>query len=131
MKKTRKIPKKVQEILKKLKKNERELGEFCIQNTIKALRANGYTDAHIWTAAILPSVLGELEYVEDIGDMEEWILELDGMERDVVESVYDTLNYMKEHLRGAKPKDIKEALVFSLSQVLENLDKEKYKRLYG
>lgn len=131
MVKAKKVPKNIQTILQKLKKNEHELGTFCIKNTVDALKANGYTDAHIWAPTILPNVLGELEYVENIGDMEEWILELDGMERDVVESIYDTLNYIKDNAKGAKQKDIKEALVYSLSKVLESMDKEKYKRLYG
>ena len=131
MAKEKKIPKNIQNILQKLKKNDRELGEFCLKNTVDALKANGYTDAHIWAPTILPNVLGELEYVESDIDLEEWILELEGMERDVVESIYDTFVYMKESLKGAKEKDIKEALVYSLSRTLESMDKEKYKRLYG
>ena len=126
-----KIPKNVQRILHKLRKNEHQLGEFCLKNTVDALKANGYTDAHIWAPTILPNVLGELEYVESNMDLEEWILELEGMERDIVESVYDTLNYIKDNAKGAKDKDAKEALVYSLSRALEGIDKEKYKRLYG
>ena len=85
----------------------------------------------MWAPTFLPNVLGELEYVESNMDLEEWILELEGMERDIVESVYDTLNYIKDNAKGAKDKDAKEALVYSLSRALEGIDKEKYKRLYG
>ncbi len=131
MPKEKKVPKNIQTILRKLKKNPSEFGEFCLQNTVEALKANGYTDAHIWAPTILPGVLGEMEYVESYLELEEWILELEGMERDVVESIYDTFLYMKENVRGAKEKDIKEALVYSLSRTLESMDREKYKRLYG
>lgn len=126
-----KTPKNIQKILQKLKKDEHQLGEFCLKNAVDALKANGYTDAHIWVPTILPNVLGEMEYVESNTDLEEWILELEGMERDVVESIYDTFTYLKENAKGAKEKDIKEALVYSLSRTLETADKEKYKRLYG
>ncbi len=131
MKNSEKIPINIKHVLQKLKKDERQLGEFCLNNTVDALKANGYTDAHIWAPTILPNVLGEMEYVESVTDLEEWILELEGMERDVVESVYDTFVYMRESLKGTKQKDIKEALVYSLSRTLESIDKEKYKRLYG
>ena len=129
--KEKKIPKHIKNILQKLKKNEHEFGEFCLKNTVEALKANGYTDAHIWAPTILPGVLGEMEYVESDLDLEEWILELEGMERDVVESIYDTFLYMKENLKGSKEKDIKAALVYSLSKKLESMDKDKYKKLYG
>ena len=121
----------IQTVLKKLEKTESELGEYCIDKVTDALSANGYTDAQLWATNILSAMLGDLKMVGGAEDLQTWILDLDGPERDVVEAVYETLADIEDRLDETSPSDIKETIVQSVSKTLERQEKNKYKRLYG
>ena len=127
MKKTDKIKK----VLKKLNKTEEELGEYCIDKVADALKANGYSDAKLWATNILSAMLGDLKMVEGSEDIQDWALDLDGPERDAVEAIYETFTNLEDALQEINPKDIKEAIVQSVSKTIEIIDKNKYKKLYG
>ena len=124
-------PTNVKTVLKKLKKNENEVAQFCIDQATETLKANGFSDAHVWVSTVLPSILGDLEYVEDAGDMEEWLLGTEGIEKNILEAVYDTFNYLADSVKEAGPEDIKDTIIYTVSKALNAADKEKYKRLYG
>lgn len=124
-------PSNIRTVLKKLNKNEAEIATFCIDNIAKNLRKLGVADAKVWTTTILPAVIHDFNLVEDTRQMEEFINSLDGVERAVIESVYDAFYELKEEAKDVDAADIKETLVYSLSKTLEGIDKEKYRRLYG
>ena len=124
-------PKKVQKILKKLKKTDAELAEQCISQATATLRENGYSDARLWATKLLYAMIGDLGYVESMADMDSLMLELEGMEQDVFSSVYDTFTDIYENVKDSEAEDVRDTLVYSLSKTLDSMDKEKYKRLYG
>lgn len=124
-------PDNIKSILRKLKKDEAEIGEFCIKRTEDALRSNGYEDARSWAMCILPVVLGELDQMEDPYELESLAFELEDVEKDIVEAVHDTFNYFMETLYDSDPHDIKDMMVYTVSKTLENWDKKKYMKLYG
>lgn len=129
--KLKETPKNIKAVLKKLNKNESEVATLCIDTIAKNLRELGVSDAKVWTTTILPAVIHDFNLVEDTGQMEELINSLDGVERVVVESVYDAFHELKEEAKNVDAADIKETLIYSLSKTLDGIDKEKYKRLYG
>lgn len=124
-------PSNVRKVLSKLKKRELELGEFCLDKIYKNLNEGGYADATALAPSILPAILNEIGYSENPNDIEDFLLNLDGIEKSIAESVYTQLNFLKKNVKGAKHKDICDTLVYSIGKVLETKDKEKYKRLYG
>jgi uncharacterized protein with von Willebrand factor type A (vWA) domain len=124
-------PKNIKNVLKKLKTTDNELAEFCINNTVEFLKSNGYDDAKLWASSILPVVIGELGAVEEPTDMETWLFELEGIEKDVVESVYDTFSYLTDALENLDPKDVRDTIVYAVSKTLESMEKIKYRKSYG
>ncbi len=130
-KKKSEIPLHVHKVLSKLGKSDTELGQFFLKKIVKFLDENGYTDASVWAPSVLPLILNEIGYTENIGEIEDFLLNLDGMEKSIAEAIFNHMNYLKKNVKGAKHKEIRDTLVYSLEKTLESMDKEKYKKLYG
>jgi hypothetical protein len=124
-------PSNVREVLKRLGKKRIDVADYCINSATRALEENGYHDAKLWATSVLSSILGDLEFVEDPNDLQEWADELDGIERDVIESVYETFEYVSDEITDVGVLDIRDTLVHELSKKLDVMDREKYRRLYG
>ena len=127
----RQIPKNVQRLLKRLNKSEKEIAEYCIDHATEILKENGYEDSRMWATTILSSLLPDLDFMESEEDLQIWLLELDELEQDVAEAILNTFSYLKKSLRRAKHTDILDTLKYSISKVLNELEKEKYYKSYG
>jgi len=126
------IPKNVKSFLKKLNQSEDEFAQSCLDNAAKALKSNGYQDAQLWASNILQALIPELEYIEEISDLEEMIVEMgDGLERDVFEAVYETFVQLQDTVTKSNLTDIRDSLVYTVSKMLSEQDQKKYSRLYG
>ncbi len=123
--------KRIQKVFKELKKNEEELGEFCINKVADALKENGYNDAKLWATNILAAMAGDFDTIEESSDLEDWLIELEGPERSAVEAMYEVLSDLEDSVRDAHPEDVKDALIYSILKTIDNIEKNKYKRLYG
>ena len=126
-----KTPSNVKSILKKLRKSDDDIAEFCINRATEAVKAGGYHDAKLWATNILSAIIGELKYVEDENDIHDLMVELDGIERDVIESIYESFTDMADNLADSDPADIKDTIVYSLSKKLDSMDRNKYLKAYG
>ena len=60
-------------------------------------------------------------------------MQLDGFEREAVEAFYEVFTDIQDELGDfdVKPSDIRDTLVYSIMQTLDQQDKKKYKGLYG
>lgn len=125
------IPKNVKNILKQLNLSESQLADYCINEATQALKSGGYKDARLWATNILQNAIGELSTIKGSDEMEEWMAEFDGIERDVVEAIYTTFNYLFDSLTNPDPRDIKDTIVYSVSKTLDHEDMVKYKKSYG
>ena len=123
--------KRIEKVFEELKKNENELGEFCINKVADALQENGYSDAKLWATNILAAMVGDFDAIDESSDLEDWLVELEGPERSAVEAMYEVLSDLEDSVRNAHPEDVKDALVYSILKTIDNIEKSKYKRLYG
>jgi len=126
-----KTPKNVQNLLKKIKQKDSDIAEFCISHAEKALQDNGYKDARLWATTILSALIGELKYVEDDVDLESLVLELDGIERNVAEALYDAYTHIADSAKNIRPKDVSDTIFYSVITALDSMDKKKYRNSYG
>jgi len=124
-------PKHIKSVLEKLKKSENELGEFCLEKAADALADNGYQDSKLWARNILSAMLGDLASVEDPVELEEMVLDSDGMERDVIEAFYDTFAYLEDELADTDPMAIRDTIVHTVTTAIDSKERDNYRRLYG
>ena len=99
--------------------------QYCIDQAAEALEASGYTDARLWAGNILSAIVGNLGYVEDITDMAQMAMETEGLVREVLESLYETFEDLLEQT-DSNPKDVRDALVYAITSVLDESEKKKY-----
>ncbi|MFH1424092.1 MAG: hypothetical protein ABIG20_00240 [archaeon] len=124
-------PKNVKSILKKLKVSESEIADYCINHATEALQENGYKDARLWATNILSNAIGEFSSLSNYDDMEMWMDELEGLEREVVEAILETFEHLYESHPSSDPNDIKDTIVYAISKALDQEDKIKYSRSYA
>ncbi|HIK01908.1 TPA: hypothetical protein H1008_02230 [archaeon] len=126
-----KIPSKVRLVLKDLNQDDSELAELCISRVTELLQSSGCSDARSWATNILPMVLGEMAEVEEAGDLDEWLLDLDGAEYEVVFGVQQVFSEIQDKLAKRSPEDIRDTLIYSIEKTLSEIDRVRYQRLYG
>ncbi len=126
-----KIPSKVRLVLKELKQDDSELAELCISRVTELLQSSGCSDARSWATNILPLVLGEMSDVEGAGDLDEWLLDLDGAEYDVVFGIQQVFSEIQDKLAKKSTEDIRDAIIYSVEKTLTEMDRIRYQRLYG
>jgi|TARA_Y100000310_G_scaffold344418_1_gene457073 hypothetical protein len=125
------IPKNVQTVLTKLKKSHTQVASDCISEVEKALKGSGFSDSQLWARTALHTIIGELGNIEDELGLEQMAMQLDGFEREAVEAFYEVFTDMQDELVDVKPADIRDTLVYSIMQTLDQQDKKNYKGLYG
>ena len=126
-----KIPNKVRLVLKDLNQDDSELAELCISRVTELLQSSGCSDARSWATNLLPMVLGEMAEVEEAGDLDEWLLDLDGAEYEVVFGVQQVFSEIQEKLAKRSSEDIRDTLIYSIEKTLSEIDRVRYQRLYG
>ncbi len=126
-----KIPNKVRLVLKDLNQDDSELAELCISRVTELLQSSGCSDARSWATNILPMVLGEMAEVEGAGDLDEWLLDLDGAEYEVVFGVQQVFSEIQDKLAKRSSEDIRDTLIYSIEKTLSEIDRVRYQRLYG
>ncbi|HIJ99590.1 TPA: hypothetical protein H1011_02085 [archaeon] len=126
-----KIPNKVRLVLKDLNQDDSELAELCISRVTELLQSSGCSDARSWATNILPMVLGEMAEVEEAGDLDEWLLDLDGAEYEVVFGVQQVFSEIQDKLAKRSSEDIRDTLIYSIEKTLSEIDRVRYQRLYG
>jgi hypothetical protein len=127
------IPKNVQTVLKKLNKSHTEVASDCISEVEKALKGSGFSDSKLWARTALHTIIGELGDIEDEFGLEQMAMQLDGFEREAVEAFYEVFTNIQDELIDVdvKPIDIRDTLIYSIMQTLDQQDKKNYKGLYG
>jgi hypothetical protein len=126
-----KIPNKVRLVLKDLNQDDSELAELCISRVTELLQSSGCSDARSWATNLLPMVLGEMAEVEEAGDLDEWLLDLDGAEYEVVFGVQQVFSEIQDKLAKRSSEDIRDTLIYSIEKTLSEIDRVRYQRLYG
>ena len=126
-----KIPNKVRLVLKDLNQDYSELAELCISRVTELLQSSGCSDARSWATNLLPMVLGEMAEVEEAGDLDEWLLDLDGAEYEVVFGVHQVFSEIQDKLAKRSSEDIRDTLIYSIEKTLSEIDRVRYQRLYG
>jgi len=102
-----------------------------LDQATKALRSNGYQDAQLWASTILQAMIPEIEYIEELTELEEMIVEMEnGLERDVIEAIYDTLVQLQDSVTKATQEDIRDTLVYTVRNMGDARDKKNYCRSY-
>jgi len=125
------IPNNIQIVLKKLKKSHSQVATECLSEVVKTFRGSGYTDAQTWAKTTLQSLLGDLAEIESDEEFEAMASQLDGCELEAMESFYKVFSEMRDQLGDLDPADVKDALVYSLVQIINKEDKKNYSKLYG
>ncbi|MDP7282244.1 MAG: hypothetical protein QF475_01210 [Candidatus Undinarchaeales archaeon] len=125
------IPKNVQSVLTKLKKTSTDVAQTCISEVEKSFQGSGFDDARLWAKTALHTIIGELGDVEDDLDLEQMAMQLDGFERGAVEAFYEVFTNIQDELHDVNPSDIRDTLVYSIMETLDQQDKKNYQGLYG
>jgi len=123
-------PQRIKKFLKKIHKDERYIANYCLTQTTCSLKGMGMADANKWARIILSECLDALHFVDNEAEINDLIFDAEKFEKPGMEAIYNTCDHLSELVDDYEPGVIKDAVLYSVSVMMESQDRDNFEKGY-